>query len=119
MPIDGFSPPQSLCDVIRFLDNAGIVSFRIVEVSTPSYYEFLVVLQKNTVNQPRVLDLSRNEEFLIDLTPNFMLESINFSNAADLMKPGVTENNSSVIHRIKTLLRALKEIKNTNHSKSK
>jgi hypothetical protein len=111
--------PQSLCDVIRFLDNAGIVSFRIVEVSTPSYYEFLVVLQKNTVNQPRVLDLSRNEEFLIDLTPNFMLESINFSNAAELTKPREIKNNRSVIQKIKILLRSLKEIKHTNHSKSK
>jgi hypothetical protein len=58
--------PQSLCEIVTFLDKAGIVSFRIVEVSTPSYYEFLVVLQKKALNQTEDLESTRNKEFLTE-----------------------------------------------------
>jgi hypothetical protein len=106
--------PQSLSEIVRFLDKAGIVSFRIVEVSTPSYYEFLVVLQKNALNQPEDLESSRNEEFLTELTPNFILDDSNFLKDAELAKLGKTQIKKSLFARFKTRLKILRDIKKLN-----
>lgn len=106
--------PQSLCEIIKFLNRAGIVSFRIVEVSTPSYYEFLVVLQKNALNQSDSLESLRTPELLTDITPNFIFDTSSHPQEAELVKPRKHQTRNLFISRTKNRLKLIKEIKKFN-----
>ena len=106
--------PQSLCEIVTFLDRAGIVSFRIIEVATPSYYEFLVVLQKNALNQSDCLESSRTVEFLTDITPNFILDTNYFPKEKEIVRPEKNLRKNSFISRAKNRLKTIKEIKKLN-----